>query len=111
WQRDLLGDAADPDSLIARQGAYWRQALAGLPDCIALPTDRPRPVVASYRGAQLPLAIPAVLCEQLRGLARRTGASLFMVLNTAVAILLSRLGAGDDIAIGVPIAGRTDPAM
>jgi len=69
WQRELLGGHEDPESLAARQGAYWREALAGLPDCIALPTDRPRPVVASYHGALVQFAIPADL---LGGLPRRS---------------------------------------
>ncbi|MEJ0096571.1 MAG: amino acid adenylation domain-containing protein [Methylocella sp.] len=111
WQRELLGAERQSDSLIARQGAYWRQALAGLPERIALPTDRPRPAVASYRGDQLPIAIAPALHHKLRALARSSGTSLFMLLQAGFAILLGKLGAGDDIAIGSPIAGRTDSAL
>ncbi|MEJ0096573.1 MAG: amino acid adenylation domain-containing protein [Methylocella sp.] len=111
WQRELLGDESRPGSLIAQQGAYWRQALAGLPECIALPTDRPRPAVASYRGDQLPIQIAPALHHKLRALARSSGTSLFMLLQAGFAILLGKLGAGDDIAIGSPIAGRTDSAL
>ncbi|MFD4028934.1 amino acid adenylation domain-containing protein, partial [Streptomyces sp. NPDC058576] len=50
WQNELLGDQDDPDSLFATQIAYWTEALAGLPDQLTLPTDRPRPAVMSYRG-------------------------------------------------------------
>ncbi|MBV9729130.1 MAG: AMP-binding protein, partial [Pseudonocardiales bacterium] len=111
WQHQLLGDQADPESLFATQLAYWTQALAGLPDQLTLPTDRPRPPVASYRGDYLTVDIDAGLHQRLRELARRAGASLFMVLQAALAVLLSKLGAGDDIPIGSPIAGRTDQAL
>ncbi|MBV9060747.1 MAG: AMP-binding protein, partial [Pseudonocardiales bacterium] len=111
WQHQLLGDHADPDSLFAAQVAYWTQALAGLPEQLALPTDRPRPPVASYRGDYLPVHLDATLHQQLRDLARRSGASLFMVLQAALATLLTKLGAGEDIPIGSAIAGRTDHAL
>ncbi|MGH3755910.1 MAG: condensation domain-containing protein, partial [Pseudonocardiaceae bacterium] len=111
WQHQLLGDRADPDSLFATQVAYWTQALAGLPDQVTLPTDRSRPPVASYRGEYLSVGIEPALHQRLRELARRGGASLFMVLQAGLAALLSKLGAGGDIPIGSPIAGRTDQAL
>ncbi|MGH3699444.1 MAG: condensation domain-containing protein, partial [Pseudonocardiaceae bacterium] len=111
WQHQLLGDRADPDSLFATQVTYWTQALAGLPDQVALPTDRSRPPVASYRGEYLSVGIEPALHQRLRELARRGGASLFMVLQAGLAALLSKLGAGGDIPIGSPIAGRTDQAL
>jgi nonribosomal peptide synthetase DhbF len=111
WQRALLGAEADADSLVARQGTYWREILAGLPTCIFLPTDRPRPSVLSYRGAHVPIRLTAALHGKLRALARHTGLSLFMVLQAGLAILLGKLGAGEDIAIGSPIAGRTDNGL
>ncbi|GLU49966.1 non-ribosomal peptide synthetase [Nocardiopsis ansamitocini] len=111
WQRDLLGRREDPLSLLAAQLAHWRGALAGLPSEIALPTDRPRPPAASYRGATVPLTIPGTVQRRLGALAEEHGASTFMVLQAALAVLLSRLGAGDDIPIGSPVAGRTDEAL
>ncbi len=111
WQRALLGADGDTDSLMARQSAYWREVLAGLPACISLPTDRPRPSVSSYRGGHVPIRLTAALHGRLRALAHRIGLSLFMVLQAGLAILLGKLGAGEDIAIGSPIAGRTDNGL
>jgi amino acid adenylation domain-containing protein len=108
WQRTLLGAENDAASLMVRQSAYWREVLAGLPACISLPTDRPRPSVSSYRGGHVPIRLTAALHGKLRAVARRTGLSLFMVLQAGLAILLGKLGAGEDIVIGSPIAGRTD---
>ncbi|MGW4896842.1 amino acid adenylation domain-containing protein, partial [Kitasatospora sp. NPDC004240] len=111
WQQELLGDAADPDSLLNGQLAYWREQLADLPEQVELPFDRPRPAVMSYRGAHLPVRIDAELHRGLRALARDGGASLFMVLQAGLAALLGKLGAGTDVPIGTPIAGRTDEAL
>ncbi len=111
WQQQLLGDPADPASRAARQLGYWRQALAGLPDELPLPTDRPRPARASFRGGQAAIAIPAAIHAELAALARQHGATLFMVIHAALAALLTRLGAGTDIPIGTPVAGRTDEAL
>ncbi|MGH3751617.1 MAG: amino acid adenylation domain-containing protein, partial [Pseudonocardiaceae bacterium] len=111
WQQRVLGDPADPDSLGAAQRAYWRQRLAGSPDCLRLPTDRPRPPVAGSAGDTVEFAIDAQLEARLRALARDTATTMPMLAHTAVAVLLSRLGAGADIPIGVPVAGRTDDAL
>src|SRR5262249_23260756 len=111
WQRDMLGQESEPESAIARQLAYWRQTLAGLPEQLDPPVDRPRPAVAGYRGDHVRLGIGTDLHGRLVGLARQSGASLFMVLQAGLAALLTRLGAGSDIAIGSPIAGRTDAAL
>src|ERR1700736_5213572 len=111
WQRAVLGEEGDGASALVRQLGYWRDRLAGLPEELALPFDHERPAVASYRWGTVPLDIGADLHAGLLGLARASGASLFMVLQACLAGLLSRLGAGADIAIGSPIAGRTDSAL
>ncbi len=111
WQRAALGDESEAESALARQLSFWRETLRGLPEQIDLPIDRVRPAAASYRGDSVPLRLPGRLHEALLGLARDSGASLFMVLQAGLAGLLTRLGAGDDIPIGSPIAGRTDSAL
>ncbi|NEA29595.1 condensation domain-containing protein, partial [Actinomadura bangladeshensis] len=111
WQRELFGSEDDPGSLVSRQIAYWRDALAGLPEELRLPADRPRPAEASYRGGTHAFELDADLHAGLLALARENGASLFMVMQAAYAALLTRLGAGTDVPIGSPIAGRTDEAL
>ncbi|MGA9033189.1 MAG: condensation domain-containing protein, partial [Sulfuricaulis sp.] len=111
WQRGVLGDESDGGSAIARQLSFWTQTLRGLPDQIELPSDRSRPAVSSYRGGSVGLEVSADLHRGLAKLARGSGSSLFMVLQAGFAALLTRLGAGGDIAIGSPIAGRSDSAL
>ncbi|RJL21417.1 non-ribosomal peptide synthetase, partial [Bailinhaonella thermotolerans] len=94
WQRDLLGSEDDPDSLVSRQLAFWREALAGLPEELPLPADRQRPAEPSYRGGAVPFTVPPEVLDRLGALARERRASVFMVVRAALAALLSRLGAG-----------------
>jgi amino acid adenylation domain-containing protein len=111
WQRELLGAEDDPGSIVARQSAFWREALDGLPDELALPFDRPRPAVASHRGASVEFGVDARLHAGLAAVARECQATLFMVLQAALALMLSRVGAGTDIPLGAPVAGRGDEAL
>ncbi|MFD4428339.1 non-ribosomal peptide synthase/polyketide synthase [Nocardia sp. NPDC058497] len=111
WQRELLGAETDPRSLASREIAFWERTLAGLPDQLELPSARPRPVEPSMRGARTGFTIGAGLHRQLSELANQAGASLFMVLHTALAVLLARLGGTTDIAIGTGVAGRGDRAI
>jgi amino acid adenylation domain-containing protein len=109
WQRETLGETDDPDSQLAAQTRHWVQALGGSPDECTLPADRTRPAAASYSGDAIDLVWPADLHRDLADLARACDVSVFMVVHAALAVLLSRLGAGGDITIGTPVAGRTDP--
>ena len=111
WQRELLGSHDDPDSVLARQLEYWRHELDGLPEHPCLPTDRPRPRTPAYRGDMVLFGIDADLRGAVEALAVREGATVSMVLQSALAVLLFKLGAGQDIPIGSPIAGRTDEAL
>ncbi|MFD8639342.1 amino acid adenylation domain-containing protein [Streptomyces zaomyceticus] len=111
WQRAALGDPDDPGTPFARQLAHWTGALAGAPDELPLPTDRPRPAVASQRVGTVPFRLAPEDTARLTALARRHGASVFMVLHAALAALLRQLGAGTDILVGSPVAGRTDSGL
>ena len=102
WQREqLAGEVLD------RQLAYWRERLAGAPELLELPTDRPRPPVQTYRGATAPGGALPELLERLQALGRSEGATLYMTLLGAFQVLLSKYGGSEDVVVGSPIAGRT----
>ncbi|GEM29213.1 hypothetical protein NN3_02200 [Nocardia neocaledoniensis NBRC 108232] len=111
WQRLLLGEDTDPASTAAEQIAYWRRELAGLPDQLDLPRDRPRPAIQTYAGGRVPLTLDAATHAALTDLARAYGATLFMAVHTALAVVLARLAGTTDIAIGIPVAGRGESAL
>ena len=111
WQRAQLGDLADSHSRIAAQLAYWEEALAGMPERLELPTDRPYPPVADYRGARVAVEWPAELQQRVARVAREHNATSFMVMQAALAVLLAKLSASSEVAVGFPIAGRRDPAL
>ncbi|RZL84407.1 MAG: non-ribosomal peptide synthetase [Rhodococcus sp. (in: high G+C Gram-positive bacteria)] len=111
WQREVLGSENDPGSLLSQQIEYWIDALAGLPDVLALPTDRPRPAVRSGIGSGVEFTVSATTVERLQSLAREQGATPFMVAHAALAVLLAKLSGTTDIAVGSPIAGRGEAAL
>ncbi|MFI8817181.1 MULTISPECIES: amino acid adenylation domain-containing protein [unclassified Streptomyces] len=111
WHQRIMGDERDTGSPAGSQLAFWRRALAGLPDELDLPTDRPRPATAGRRRSTVPIRLDAALHTRLTQLARTTRTSLFMVLQGGLAAMLTRLGAGTDIPLGCQVAGRDDAAL
>ncbi|HYH81260.1 MAG TPA: amino acid adenylation domain-containing protein [Longimicrobium sp.] len=102
WQRRHLQGA-----VLERQLAYWKERLDGAPPLLALPTDRPRPAVQTYRGEHERVELPAALLDRLQALGRGEGATLYMVLLGAFQVLLGRYAGSDDVVVGSPVAGRT----
>ncbi|GAB2784831.1 non-ribosomal peptide synthetase [Amycolatopsis magusensis] len=106
WQRALLSGPSGE-----RQERFWAETLRELPDELLLPVDRPRPARPTGRGGRVRVEVPDRIARPLRELAAESGASMFMVAHAAVATLLHRLGAGADIPLGAPVAGRADAAL
>jgi hypothetical protein len=111
WQRELLGSEADPGSLVSRDLKFWRRELAGMPIELPLPMDRPRSATGPRRGGAASFEADQGVYLALAELARASQVTLFMVLQAGLAALLTRLGAGEDIPFGAPLAGRVDEAL
>lgn len=111
WQRELLGGQDSPSPLAVRQLEFWSGRLRDLPDELQLPVDRSRPAIAGQTAGVVDFTLGPETHQALRELAGEAGGTVFMALQTAVAVLLSRLGAGDDIPLGIPVAGRGDAAL
>jgi amino acid adenylation domain-containing protein len=111
WQRRWLLSGEPGNRELDRQLGYWKERLAGIPELLELPRDRPRPPVRSGAGARLTVDLPPTVATGLEDLARRADASLFMVLAAVFAVLLRRLGAGDDLPVGTPVANRVRPEL
>ncbi|MFI5865411.1 amino acid adenylation domain-containing protein [Streptomyces sp. NPDC051546] len=107
WQRAAQADGG----VLEGQLAYWKEALAGLPEELGLVTDRPRPAVAGQRGGAVRVDFGRRLHKRIVELARAERCTPFMVVQAALAALLTRMGAGTDIPLGSPVAGRTDEAL
>jgi non-ribosomal peptide synthetase component F len=89
---------------------YWREHLSGV-NVLELPTDHPRPTLPTYRGDQHSFELPEELVSQLKGLSQAAGVTLHMTLLAAFQTLLSRYSGQDDIAVGVPVAGRNQTEL
>ncbi|MGW2843376.1 condensation domain-containing protein, partial [Streptomyces sp. NPDC001493] len=111
WQQRALGSPDDTESVLSQELAFWRETLEGLPEEHTLNLDRPRPAQASHRGGTVEVALEGDLFEHVGALARAEGCTPFMVVHAALVAALTRLGAGTDLAIGTPVAGRTDEAL
>ncbi|MGA9768828.1 MAG: amino acid adenylation domain-containing protein, partial [Blastocatellia bacterium] len=101
WQSEWLrGEVLDA------QSSYWKRQLGGSSQVLQLPTDRPRPAIQTFRGAEEEVELSLNLVASLEALARREGATLFMVLLAALDTLLYRYSGQEEILIGSPIANR-----
>lgn len=101
WQRTWM-----TGPVVEKQLAYWKDKLAGAPALLELPTDQPRPAVATFRGEWQMTQLPDDLAERVRALSRQEGSTLFMTMLAAFGVLLSRYTQQRDILVGTPIAGR-----
>ncbi|NEB75391.1 amino acid adenylation domain-containing protein, partial [Streptomyces sp. SID14478] len=111
WQREVLGDEDDPQSVASAQLAYWQKELADVPQPVQLPLDRPRPTAADHRGGHVDFALDAELLAGVKKLAAERGATAPMVAQAVLAVLLHHMGAGNDLTIGSPIEGRADEQL
>ncbi|GAA1374840.1 non-ribosomal peptide synthetase [Streptomyces beijiangensis] len=111
WQRQMLGEVEDLDSVAAEQLEYWRQELAGVPQPVQLPLDRPRPTLAGHRGGHVDFELEPELLAGVGKLAANHGATAPMVAQAVLAVLLHHAGAGNDLTIGSPIEGRADEQL
>ncbi len=101
WQR-----AQVKGTELERQLSHWRKELAGAPRILEIFGERARPSVQSNRGATRKLTLSRELSEAARGLSRKEGVTLFMLLLAAFKVLLSRYSGQEDVVVGSPIAGR-----
>ena len=101
WQRRALAGER-----IERHAEYWRSHLAGAPAQSTIPSDRPRPAVATSRGGSARITVPPAVVQGVRALARSVRATPFMTLLAAWTVLLSRLSGQDDVVVGSPVANR-----
>ncbi len=106
WQRAHLSGAR-----LEAEVAHWRERLAGAPELLELPADRPRPPAQTFRGGARPVRLPRALTGPLRRAARARGATPFMTLLAAYAALLGRLTGQDDVVVGTPVEGRFRPEL
>ncbi|MEV0945556.1 amino acid adenylation domain-containing protein [Rhodococcus sp. NPDC049939] len=111
WQRELLGSEDDPESLASRQIDYWTGALAGLPDVLGLPTDRPRPAVRSGGGGCVEFVVSAATVGRVQAWAQDRGVTPFIMLHAVLSVVLAKLSGSTDIAVGSAVAGRGEAAL
>lgn len=107
WQSDILSD----ETLMDAQRDYWVQQLTGMPEDAGLRPDLPRPRIAGSAGGSVPLRFDKTVRTRLTALCRELGLTEFMLLQTAVAVVLSKAAGGQDVPLGTPIAGRTSAEL
>lgn len=107
WQNRIL----DGSDALAEGLAFWRRELDGLPDLLSLPTNRPRPRVASGRGGYVDVIAEGDLVQRVTARAKSVGVTPFSVLHSALALTLARLSGTTDIAVGTAVGGRDDDRL
>ncbi|MBT1258472.1 amino acid adenylation domain-containing protein, partial [Rhodococcus erythropolis] len=106
WQREILDAEVGPGTSTSDEFDYWTAKLSDIPEVLPLPLDRPRTSKRSTEGAVVSMDFSPEIHRVLTDLAHQNGASLFMAMHAALAVLLARLSASDDVVIGTPVAGR-----
>jgi len=101
WQRRWV-----EGEVLQEQADYWKRTLAGAPELLELPADRPRPAQVNHAGALLRLELDEELTTGLKALSRRHGTTLFMTLLAGWAATLGRLSGQAHVVVGTPTAGR-----
>src|SRR5215217_796643 len=102
WQREWL-----KGEVLEEQLSWWRAKLAGVPEALEVPTDRPRPAVQGYQGASVVVKLSSELSEKLKQLSLREGVTLYMTLLAGFQVLLARYSGQWDVVVGSPVSGRT----
>ncbi|MFD1810849.1 amino acid adenylation domain-containing protein [Rhodococcus gannanensis] len=110
WQREVLGDPADPQSLAGRQLAYWSRVLADASPVLTLPADRPGADSPGAAG-RITFTVHAELHSAIDKLAREHDATPFMVMHAALALMLAGVAATEDVIVGTPVSGRVDELL
>ncbi|WP_433654668.1 amino acid adenylation domain-containing protein [Nocardia sp. CA-128927] len=109
WQRELV--AGTDDDPLRAQREFWVHTLAGAPEEIGLPFDRPRPDQPDFTGDTVEFRIDAARTDALARLGRDTGTTAFMVVHALLAVLLAKTTGGRDIVVGTPVSGRGSAGM
>jgi len=104
WQREYL-----QGEVLENHLEFWKKSLGASHPPIALPTDRPRPPVATSRGRRWAFQVPEELAKTLRGASRNQRATPFMIALSAFFVLLAKLAGQEDLRVGVPVSGRDRP--
>ena len=106
WQYEILNDAQGE-----KLWSYWQDQMAGPLPLLDLPIDRPRPLVQSHVGRSQTLHLSADLTQSLKKLSEGQNATLYMTLLAAFQVLLHRYSGQDDIIVGSPTTGRSQPGL
>jgi len=101
WQRRWVDG-----EVLKAQAEYWKETLAGVPELLELPTDRPRPARQDFSGREVLIELDAELTAGLKALGQRHGVTLYMTFLAAWAVVLGRLSGQENVVIGTPVAGR-----